>query len=248
MMSSQSGKFWVRTEEFAKSICLTLGKHPGWLLSTSNFIITLAIMTGYLIDRMSWAFSETGFGTYYSGLQIFLIAISCLLISNHVFKIPTELNKRHKLVWRIAAFGFFYLCLDELAQFHEKLDYAIHFMFSIQETKFTDMIDDAILLSIIIFGGLFLLFNRKVFLRDYGYTNTYAFSFVLLVGMMLVDIILGGAVDLSIDFIDAAAQVRITNLAYVLEDSLKIWGGTFLLMAVSGVLVKIKSNVEDDGN
>ena len=62
------------------------------------------------------------------------------------------------------------------------------------------MIDDAILLSIIVFGGLFLLFNRKVFLRDYGYTKTYAFSFVLLVGMMLVDIILFGAVDFSIDF------------------------------------------------
>ena len=90
----------------------------------------------------------------------------------------------------------------------------------------------------VIFGGVFLLVNGRVFLKDFGYKKTYAFAFFLIILMVIVDMSFIHLVDLFIDTLGEEAHLRLIHFGHVLEDSLKIWGGTCLLIAVSGTLIQ----------
>ena len=151
-------------------------------------------------------------------------------------------------IWKLGAIGFFYLFLDEIAQIHEKIDFAIHYIFGIKSTEFTDHIDDVVVLLYLIFGGFFLYLNRRVFFRQLRYKKTYALAFILLICMMVVDFqpaLFGEAVMFLTNGTDTH---RIHALTSFLEDSFKIWGGALILVAVSGTYVAEKATFESVGD
>lgn len=224
----------------SESLCAKIGENPGWIVSSVNFVVILAFIFGYTINRLGWAYQEVGFGTYYSGLQLIAIALCCFLISTKLAKSPIHEGARDYFIWKLAAIGFLYLFLDEIAQLHEKIDFAIHFLFIENKSDVTDSIDDVIVLIYAIFGGIFLLTNKKTFLKELEYKKTYILSFLVVLMMVALDVLTGGNFDFIFDDWGGGNASRLRSMAVFLEDSLKLWGGALILVAVSGTYALLR--------
>lgn len=101
--------------------------------SVAVCVAFLGVSDGNLLKH----FEERGFLTSIFVFQLLMISLLSLM----VFWI---LNNREKnegfswqnssILWVIIGFGFLFLAIDERYKIHEKIDYRIHDIFSIQET------------------------------------------------------------------------------------------------------------------
>lgn len=219
--------------------CYAIGQHPGWIIAASNFLIIFAFIVGYIAGKLDFVYDEHGIGTYYSATQIFLISASCFFMYRALRR-DSEGRHEKANIWRLGAIGFLYLFFDEIAQIHEKLDFTIHYLFIGQGDEFTDHIDDFIVFIYIIFGMLFLIRHSAVFMRDLRYRKTYALALLLLLGMALTDLRPDLLAEAARGLVADQRLSRINALPGFLEDSLKIWGGALILVAVSGTYVAEK--------
>ena len=237
-----------KASENSESFCSWIGMRPSWVISAANFVIIFAFIVGYLSKNITLAYSEVGFGTYYSGAHLLLIAICCLHISRHAARAESPERRREASIWKFAAIGFFYLFFDEIAQIHEKIDFTIHYLFIETKSNLTDGIDDLILLSYIVFGGIFLLYNRATFLRNIGYKKTYLAAFLLVLLMAALDIygnVLAGSPAIERKSSDVA---RMNEMVAFLEDTVKLWGGALILIAVSGTFAQYRQPHPQSGS
>lgn len=103
-------------------------------------------------------FAEDGYITTISVIQ--LLAICLLVICIHF----SHKKETASSLWLVIAFGFFFLAADELFQIHENLDNQVHQLLYLQESAFTDRLDDLLvgLYGVTGFWLCFLLTQRAL--------------------------------------------------------------------------------------
>ncbi|MBS2099113.1 hypothetical protein [Carboxylicivirga linearis] len=191
-----------------------------------NFIfIILAIIWGIAKKEPSMKFQEYGFITKFSALQLFIIGIVCF----------RSFQNTKKIIWLLIALGFSFLALDELFLIHENLDQWIHNIFNLEKTKWTDKIDDFIILFYGIIGAIFMTGNYRVFIKNKPGLLITATGFLLMVLSVIIDTTTNDTLVFSTKLIDGDIQYHI---AAIIEESFKIISEGTLL---TGFITYLKS-------
>jgi len=126
--------------------------------------------------------------------------------------------------WSLSSFGFFYLMLDEFFMFHEGMDRAI--LTGLGFDKRSINFDGAILGLFGVFGLMLIYKNRKAILAHKDFVHCLYFAFFCLAGMVIADL-----------FEDQRIVFE------VIDDSLKMVGVTYFLMAYTSILMdQLKAN------
>lgn len=136
------------------------------LVVANLIIIVFAIILGLsTAGKPSRYFGEGRFTTGFSCAQLLATAF----LSSRIFLARQPLASNvgplsAAWVWAFIAAGFVYLAGDDAFQIHEQLDATLHATLHIQETEFTDRLDDAII-AIYGFIGLAVLwlFRKEIF-------------------------------------------------------------------------------------
>lgn len=192
-------------------------------------IVVVALAIGLYILTGNDYFDEGGFVTVYSSLQLLTIAFI-------VFKIhrcsPT---KRRFSIWKIIAAGFVFLAFDEAFKIHETIDGLIHVILSIQENAYTDRIDDYIIAVYAFIGLGFLYVYREEFLSYRSTLPYFVLGFVMLFGMVGLDVLTNRNDILPIYFDAGVAETLHRYLTFG-EESLKIFAEASFLLGFSRIL------------
>ncbi len=201
------------------------------LLGIQLLVLTAAIVMGWYDDHPSKHFGEGRVVTYFSALQLLVIAWIC----QKIFKVRNGLwsgpvLRAPHLLWLLIAAGFVFLALDESLQIHEGLDKWFHRVTGLEETPFTDRLDDVLVLSYGVIGlGILLLYRREL-LRFQAMLPLLLAGFALMVLMVGVDMLTNRK-----EFIQriAAADTDPELLASwfaVVEDAIKVFAEGCLLL------------------
>jgi hypothetical protein len=134
--------------------------------ATANLlIIALAILLGLLTTgKPSRYFGEGRFTTAVSCAQLLAIAFfsSRIFLARRPMAAPLG-PISGAWVWGFIAAGFGFLAADDAFEIHERLDRIIHEAFHIQETAWTDRLDDMIIALYGCLGfSILWLFRREI--------------------------------------------------------------------------------------
>lgn len=131
------------------------------ILSIDVIAIIIASMAGKYPEQY---FKEGAFITYLSFFQLLAASIFAFIIFC-IRWVEAGLKglKMPLLIWLVIGMAFVYMSLDEVWEIHENLDFFIHRIFNIQETGFTDRIDDVVVGCYGLFGLIILYFSREEF-------------------------------------------------------------------------------------
>ncbi|MGK7894890.1 MAG: hypothetical protein AB4372_15050 [Xenococcus sp. (in: cyanobacteria)] len=169
-------------------------------------------------------FDETGIISWFSFLQLLVLCVLSwyiFSIRNQAEKITNSRQSSHKL-WKWIAWGFLYLAIDEIAQIHENLDWLIHQIFAIEETRLTDSMDDIFVLCYSLFV-LYLLYKFREEFRHYlGVIHLFAIAFSLKLLMVALDIYTNDETVFADWFSDPEQGKILLDWMQTLEDSFKI--------------------------
>jgi lipopolysaccharide/colanic/teichoic acid biosynthesis glycosyltransferase/glycosyltransferase involved in cell wall biosynthesis len=115
----------------------------------------------------------------FSALQLLVVAWLAMAIY-HARKPDSEGPhlQQPRLVWLLIALGFCFLTVDQLFDLHERADRAIHTLFRIQETAWTDRLDDLIVISFGVCGLGVLFACRRELTKFFGLLPFLAIGFV----------------------------------------------------------------------
>ena len=207
----------------------------------------LAVCAAVIINIYNGAnhFQEGGFITILSIIQ--LLAISFLSFKIFLARDVTRgrsLLKRPSALWAIIALGFLFLATDDYCRIHENVDHLIHYAFNLQETGFTDRIDD-ILVGLYGLAGIRVLIAYREELINYRETfKFFIIGFVFLFSMVALDILTNrkDILPLIIDHHQVAAVHAF--LSYT-ADSLKVFSEAFFIIAFYGIFQKAKPREEE---
>lgn len=202
-------------------------------MSFRNFLIifnialpVLALIGGHLKGNIHYYFSEKSFITHQSAFILVTLHVYCGLIfeaeytSNQAHKQPG-----HSIPWALMSLGFLFLAFDEVMQFHERLDVAIHHWLSIQENGVTDRLDDVIILLFALIG-MFMLYYYRGTLLKYRVAIPY-----LTVGFGLALLMVG--LDIVTNRPDIIADKATLNAMKVLEELSKVFAELSFLLGVN---------------
>lgn len=145
--------------------------------------------------------------------------------------IALEIHKsRPAWIWKLVAWGFFFLCADEMLQLHESSDRLIHWMLGVQPTRFTTHLDDAIV-GLYGLAGLIALFAGRaeiVFFRRQWWL--FALGFIGFAVMVAFDLT-GGDLGALWAYLDVPARQG-KMWAEIVEEGFKLAGGFFCVAAL----------------
>jgi len=179
------------------------------ILNINLALITLAILWGIVKKEPSMKFQEYGFITTFSAIQLLTIGI----ISFLSFRI------KKTIIWLLIAFGFTFLALDELFLIHENLDVWIHSLLGLEKTKWTDKIDDFIILFYGIIGAVLMAKNYKTFIQNKTGLLFTVSGFIFMVLSVVIDTLTNDNLIFSTQLIDTETQY---HLSCIIEESVKI--------------------------
>jgi len=193
------------------------------------FIISWAIIASPPQDIL-YHFQENRLVTFFSSFQLFGMALFCFLIfeTSQLFrkkKSSNRIEEHSHYVWLLMALGFLYLSFDEVLMLHEKMDFSIHLIYQLQETNWTDRIDDLLVL-VYVTTAIILLYLHKNQLSHYKQKlKSYLFpGFALLLVMIILDLLTNRNDLISSNFL--------FQILSILEEICKLAAeGIFLLMA-----------------
>ncbi len=215
-----------------------------FLVLLSNFLVVGAAIVIYKNTGVNH-FGEGGFITILSVLQLLVISsLSC-----NIFRIRKAANqqslwKDSSAVWAIIALGFIFLAADDFFMIHETVDRLIHHVFNIQETGFTDRIDD-VLVGLYGLAGVAVLMTYHKELKNFREAFPFfIIGFVFLFTMVLFDVLTNRKDILSVFFGHDYASIIYVWL-FLAEDSLKVFAEAFFIIAF--FLILKKSKYMEDG-
>jgi hypothetical protein len=189
--------------------------------------VLLAVMVGAKPTRF---FDEGQPVTLFSAAQVLLAAGLCVIVFRIRWRAaPDRPARRAAMLWILAASAGAYLAADELLEFHESLDHAIHAALAVHQTVLSDRLDDAVMLLY----GLLGLAALYVFRRELAALRPVWPLFKLGVALFFVSVIADALTDswsVRPVVLQAAQHPtgHITPLrmlghaAHVLEDALKL--------------------------
>jgi hypothetical protein len=138
-------------------------------------------------------------------------------------------------VWLFIALGFVYLALDEALDFHEGIDFGVHWLLGMAETGVTDRLDDMIVL---VYGvvGLIIIFHHRDEFRRFGDERILLIGgFAFLVLMVAVDAASNRPDLLEATGLDARAAHRVLRFMEFLEEFLKLPAECAFLLAFARI-------------
>ena len=146
--------------------------------------VGIVVSVGVLIGGLFWpaAFEVL------SVIVLAMIGVVCWQIFETRRSPGASLLSGSARIWMIMAIGFGFLALDEALSLHENIDRFIHWAFEIKKTRFTDRIDDVIVLIYGILGVAILYFHRSEFRQLSGFRRFLVVGFLLFALMVLLDI------------------------------------------------------------
>ena len=201
------------------------------LLNLAVIALTVAIATPF--SQLYRQFEDGGFITYFSVIQLLIASY----FTGQIFK-RRSLGRQHPwrspvAVWAIMSLGFSFLALDDLLMIHEFIDKSIHKLWQIQETGWSDRIDDLI---IGLYGvlAIWLLFTYRKELKRYLFvTPLVLVAFVLLFVMVGIDAVTNrDDVMLHVMQLSADTVAYIQSWIFVVEDGLKVIVEGLLIAAI----------------
>ena len=197
-----------------------------WIILAFDILaITLAVSRALLRQKSPMRyFEETGIMSFFSGLQLLIIAGLSLRISFIRQQIKTRFKswKSPQNLWRIMAIGFVFLAADEIFEIHENIDKLIHQGLRITETALTDRIDDLIIVSYSLIGGYILYSFWQEFKRYQPAFCLFIVGFVLKAAMVIFDLYTNNEMILSSWITDPQVHELVYDSLRTVEESLKI--------------------------
>lgn len=202
------------------------------ILFLETLVITIAIAISLSLNISPQTYfnevDNNGYLTYFSFLQLLITAFLSLKIFN-IHKHITQL-RRLGVFWLIICIGLFYLALDDLIGIHEQVDLWIHDIFMIQETMFSDLIDDLIV-------GIYLCISLVYIASKWQIIKLYQHSFVFFkIGfvfsavMIFLDVISNNALFISMVTNNPQTILLTQQWIGVIEDSVKLFAeGMFIV-------------------
>ncbi len=190
------------------------------LLVVNTVIVARAVYLGLAEAEPTAYLGEHSIATWWSFCQLALACVFCFI----AFKQSRNKAGSASVSWIIVTSGFFFLALDEVLQIHERLDHSMHYVLNIQESGFTDHLDEMIILVYGFAGAIILFAYRGDVLTRLRYPGLLAAGFAAFLMMVLFDFLSNGSVagDLPQGLLGAFQM---------LEDSLKLYGEAFLVAA-----------------
>ena len=200
------------------------------LLFIESLAVTIAISKALIADKSPYTyFNEKKFITDLSCWQLVIAGILSLVICATV-KSSTNLKlNKSALLWLIIGLGLLFLALDDRLEIHEQIDFFLHDLFAMEETKITDLIDDLIIgLYLLIFFGCIFWQRKTIGLFKSSY-KWFSIGFALTIIMIFLDLTSNNNLFTS-RFIDPAKDVLFRDWLGVIEDSAKIFAeGMFIV-------------------
>jgi hypothetical protein len=138
------------------------------IVFTCLLMIAIAIVAAVRSGELPHAYmDEREFLTIFSCIQLLAIGLVLLFVFRIRRKIPemTTCGSRGSWIWLLMALGFILLAVDEYTQLHETMDRWIHQGLAIEETGWTDRLDDMILLGYGLAGLAVMWWFRKELLQ-----------------------------------------------------------------------------------
>ncbi len=217
--------------------------HIGGVFISAAIVLTIAWTTG----PFYYHFADTRLVVVYSFIQLFgtaFVSFSAFKYARGTQRTPWTQNPSAR-PFLISAVGFLFLGFDDLLSIHENLDKLIHLIFRMQETPFTDHIDDVILLTY----GIIALFFIKDFIREFRrhpyMVGFLAVGFLLFFCMFCLDFI-SNNVETYMYFFGRMSYGDVRHKRDILrmvEDSVELISETCFLAAFLAALGSIKAKI-----
>ncbi len=203
--------------------------------------VTVAIAGHF--QQTQHQFGDSGFITYFSAIQLLIasfLAYKVFQTRSQTIAIP--LWRSPIAIWLLISAGFCFLALDDLLMIHESADKAIHAILRLQETGWSDRIDDVIVgLYGVLALGAFAVYRKE--LKKYLAAVPLATAaFLLLFAMVGVDIMTNRD-DLLLTMFSLEKVIYIKSWIFVLEEGLKLLSEAFFIVAVHSCLQMAKRSI-----
>jgi len=157
-------------------------------------IITWAVIASPVRDLL-YHFQENRLVTYFSAFQLICTALMSFLVFDTAQlnrnQLKTKnLEQQSHYVWLLIALGFLLLSFDEVLMIHEQLDKAIHSIYAISENRWSDRLDDLLILLYCILAIFILWKHRKnLFIYKETLIKYLYIIFLLVLIMVVLDVI-----------------------------------------------------------
>jgi hypothetical protein len=143
------------------------------------FLVFAAVLGWWLRGDPTSLIGDNRPVSHFSALQLLVVAGLAMAIY-HGRKPDSDGShlRQPRLVWLLIALGFCFLTADQLFDIHERTDSGIHALFHIQETAWTDRLDDLIVASYGLCGLGVLAAYRRELAKFFGIVPFLAIGFV----------------------------------------------------------------------
>ncbi|MGR3624966.1 MAG: hypothetical protein ACU0A0_01605 [Limimaricola sp.] len=204
---------------------------PAHAFAAAVLALALAVATGLALGDLDHQFRESGIVTYTSAALLALAAATSLRIGRQR-RAGASLSLRDpRIVWTAIGLGFVWLALDDLAQIHENLDRLVHRLAGIEETPFTDRLDDVIILAYGVIGAAIMWAYRSELRRFPVMLGWLAAGAVLLVLQVVLDVLLNDDAWVLFSGFSTARPDLAHDLGEIVEESVKLLAEACFLSA-----------------
>ena len=205
-------------------------------VSSALLVAVLSFLGVYFHHSLDYFFHEGYLGTFYPVALLAISSLSCFLYHlkltpsiTYIFENPLS----QKNTWFWCGFAFAYLSLDDLFEIHEKIDFKLHHwldaLAKIKSNAVTDKLDDLIVVIVLAAAIWFLIRYRDTFSAYPMMLAAYAFACCLVLLMVVVDFLTNGGHILKF-FLGKGLYSDLKSFLYVIEESLKIFACSFILL------------------
>ncbi len=196
-----------------------------FIISTLVFVV-LQVLGFIQFQNPTYYFYEGKPGTYFS----FFLILFASIFSFKIFLLSK------KYIWLLLSVGFFYIGLDEIIAIHEKLDWLIHQVFNIKETKITDELDDVILLLYLVIGLILIYKNKDEFKKGqfFLYMKVGVVFFIVMVLSNMVN-----------DFFKEVESRLLSKTLEAIEELTKFLAGSSFLIGIYSIYCSYKGKISN---
>lgn len=135
-------------------------------------------------------------------------------------------------IWFLIAVGFLFLAIDEVTKLHESLDEALHRSLALEETGWTDRLDDVIVAGYGLVGVSLLYWYRAELAPYSAALPLLVGGLVLFVLMVIIDTFVNRPDILTLLIAEPETTYRLVKWIEAVEDGIKLLAeGVFLGVA-----------------
>ena len=211
---------------------------PTRIFSATIALIVLTLAYGIHVEKIGAGLNEKSFATVFSVALLWMTSRTCFKINRFKTEQDTHAtgSSDARVIWLFLGYSFAYLALDELLQIHENIDKFIHYVSGMEETGWSDRIDDLILLIYGVVGLVVLFIYRAEILTAPHLLRFLRLAFLFAVVSLVVDAVSTNEGYLASMQIDESLHRTVKGWVKLLEESTKLLAGAALLSGFNEVL------------